>query len=79
MRFVQMRYACNHRLRHAVHHWAWNATRRDPRAALLYAAMRERGLSHARALRGVADRMLKLAITLLEKGELYDEALRAAA
>lgn len=79
MRFVQMRYACNHRLRHAVHHWAWNAARRDPRAALLYEAMRERGLSHARALRGVADRMLKLATTLLEKGELYDEALRAAA
>jgi hypothetical protein len=79
MHFVLMRMACNHRLRHAVHHWAWNASLYDPRAAALYKAMRERGHSHARALRGVADRMLKLLITLLEKGQPYDASLRNAA
>ena len=39
-RFVHMRYACNRRLRNAVHHWAWNATRVDPHFARLYKDMR---------------------------------------
>lgn len=77
-RVVQMRYACNPRLRNAMHHWAWNATLNDPYYARLYQAMRARGLNHARALRGVGDRLLKLAVVLLERGTLYDPSCRAA-
>ena len=78
-RFVHMRYACNRRLRNAVHHWAWNATLVDPHFARLYTDMRGRGLTHARALRGVADRLLNVAVAVLKKGTPYDASLRAAA
>lgn len=78
-RFVHMRHACNHRLRNAVHHWAWNATLVDLHFARLYENMRGRGLTHARALRGVADRLLNVAVVVLKKGTLYDASLRTAA
>ena len=78
-RFVHMRHACNRRLRNAVHHWAWNATLVDPHFARLYKDMRGRGLTHARALRGVADRLLHVTVVVLKQGTLYDASLRAAA
>jgi len=78
-RFVHMRYACNRRLRYAVHQWAWNATLVDPHFARLYKAMRTRGLTHGRALRGVADRMLNVTVAVLRSGALYDASLKAAA
>lgn len=79
IRVVQMRHACNPRLRYAMHHWAWNAARNDPYYAGRYKAMRGRGLTHGRALRGIADRLLKLAVVLLETGTLYDPAVRKVA
>ena len=78
-RFVHMRYACNRRLRNAVHHWAWNATLVDPHFACLYKDMRGRGLTHARALRGVGDRLLAVTVAALKKGSPYDPSLRATA
>ena len=78
-RFVHMRYACNRRLRYAVHQWTWNATLVDPHFARLYKAMRTRGLTHGRALRGVADRMLHVTVAVLTRGALYDASLQAAA
>jgi transposase len=78
-RLVHMRYACSRRLRNAVYHWARNAARLDPRFAALYDAMRQRGLTHARALRGIADRLLKLAVLLLARQEPYDPSLRQVA
>jgi len=78
-RFVHMRYACNRRLRNAVHHWAWNASLVDPHFARLYKGMRGRGLTHARALRGVADRLLNVTVAVLRNGTRYDASLRAAA
>jgi transposase len=78
-RLVYMRHACNRRLRNALYYWAWNAARLDPRFAALYDAMRQRGLSHARALRGVADRLLKLAVLLLVKEQPYNRSLREIA
>ena len=78
-RFVHMRYACNRRLRYAVHHWAWGATRVDPRFNRLYQEMRRRGLTHARALRGVADRLLNLTVAVLKSQTPYDSSRRAAA
>jgi transposase len=78
-RLVHMRYACNRRLRNAVHHWAWNATLVDPHFARLYRNMRGRGLTHARALRGVGDRLLNVTVAVLKTGAAYDSSLRAAA
>jgi transposase len=78
-RFVHMRYACNRRLRNAVHHWAWNATLVDPHFDRLYKDMRARGLTHARALRGVADRLLNVTVAVLKRGTPYDASSRAAA
>ena len=43
-----------------------------PRAASRYAALRQRGHSHGRALRGVADRLLGLACVLLQRQTLFD-------
>ena len=51
---VIMRYAAHVRLRRAVYHWARNATQHDPKSKARYAAFRQRGHSHGRALRGVA-------------------------
>jgi transposase len=78
-RFVHMRRTCNHRLRNAVHHWAWNATLVDPHFARLYKDMRSHGLTHARALRGVADRLLNVTVAVLKNATLYDASLRRAA
>lgn len=78
-RAVHMRYACNRRLRNAVHHWAWNATLVEPHFDRLYKGMRDRGLSHARALRGVADRLLHVTVAVLRNGTCYDASLRTAA
>ena len=79
LRMVTMRRACNERLRHALRQWAFNATRLDPRAAAQYKALRSKGHTHARALRGVIDRLLKLLVAMLENGRPYDPSLRLVA
>ena len=56
---VIMRYASHVRLRNVVYHWARVATQHDPKSRERYAALRRRGKSHGRALRGVADRLLR--------------------
>lgn len=73
-RTVSMRYACNGRLRNAAYHWARVGTQRDPASRAYYASLRARGHSHGRALRSVADRLLRILITLLERGQLFDPA-----
>src|SRR4029077_19182410 len=50
---VIMRYAAHVRLRNVVYHWARVATQHDPKCRARYAALRGRGHSHGRALRGV--------------------------
>lgn len=75
---VSMRRACIPRLREAVYHWARVATQHDPRTKAHYATLRSKGRSHGRALRGVADRLLKLLISMLTSGQPYDPARRLA-
>ncbi len=53
--FVVRRLACNARLERALYHWARVASQRDPVSRKRYAALRQRGLSHGRALRTVGD------------------------
>src|SRR5580692_8680437 len=69
---VVMRHAAHARLREAVFHWARVAVQNDPKSKSRYEALRARGHSYGRALRGVADRMLGVACVLLERRELFD-------
>jgi transposase len=70
-RTVSMRYACNHRLRQALHWWGHSASQSDPRDKALYTAHRDKGQSHARAVRAVMDRRLNVLMACLESGRLY--------
>jgi transposase len=69
---VIMRYAAHVRLRNTIYHWARVATQHDPKSRARYAALRKRGHSHGRALRGVADRLLGLVCVLLQRQTLFD-------
>jgi hypothetical protein len=55
-------------------HWARLATQHDVLSRRRYAALRQRGHSHGRALRTVADRSLSVTCTLLEQQTLFDPA-----
>lgn len=69
---VVRRHACNERLRTAVYHWGRVAIQHDPVSRQRYAELRRRGHSHGRALRSVADRLLYVLCTLLERQSLFD-------
>jgi transposase len=69
---VTMRYACNRYLREAAYHWGRTAAQKDPTTRTYYQSLRSRGHSHARALRSVVDRCLRILFALLKHGELFD-------
>jgi transposase len=69
---VVMRYAAQTRLRNAVFHWARVAVLNDPKCRGRYEALRARGHSYGRALRGVADQLLGVACVLLQRRVLFD-------
>jgi transposase len=77
--FVHMRYACKRRLRQAVYHWARTSLQHDPAARAYYDRLRARGHNHARSLRSVADRWLRILVAMLRRGTLYDSSRFAAA
>lgn len=68
---VVMRRACNNRLRHVMHVVAFNSLR-DRRFRLIYDRQRARGHTHSRALRKVADSMLRVLCACLKNGTLYE-------
>ena len=70
---VSMRYAAHPRLRNAVFYWM-RAAVHNPGIRDRYEALRKRGHSYGRALRGVADRLLELACILLQRRQLFDPA-----
>jgi transposase len=79
---VIMRQACHMRLRGAVYHWARVAIQHDQLSRRRYAALRQRGHSHGRALRSVADRLLAVACAMLTRQAMFNpeySARRAAA
>lgn len=76
---VKRRHAANRRLRNAVWHWARVAIQCDPQSRRKYRALRERGHRHARALRGVADRLLYVACAMLRDGTCYQADRPSAA
>lgn len=72
LHLVQMRYACKPRLRQALFHWARVSIAHDHTARSYYDTLRHRGHGHARALRSVADRWLRILLAMLRTGTLYD-------
>ena len=77
--FVHMRYACKRRLRQALYHWSRTSIQRDVAARAYYDRLRERGHAHARALRSVADRWLRILVAMLKTRTLYDPSRFASA
>ena len=75
-RVVVQRWACNRRLRQAVHHWARISVQHDPRSKEQYERLRAAGKRHGRALRGVGDRLLAVLPAMLRNRELYDPERR---
>jgi len=75
---VIRRHACNDRLQKAVYHWARVAIQHDPTSRRQYAALRQRGHSHGRALRSVGDRLLSVLCTLLQRQVLFDPDYKTA-
>ena len=75
---IVMRYACNEPLRNALYHWSRCSMQKDARAKQHYAELRQRGHSHGRALRGLADRNLAMLMSMLKSGTLYDPAKRGS-
>jgi len=78
-RMVQMRYACHPRVRAAFYWWGMGAIQRDACSRRHYDELRARGHGHARALRGVVDRLLAVLVAMLKDGTLYDANRRRAA
>lgn len=75
-RDVQMRYACHARLRVALYHWGRVSVQHDPRSRIHYSQLRQRGHSHARALRGVVDRLLAMLMAMLRTQTCYEPSRR---
>jgi len=76
---VQMRYACNERLRDALYYWSLSSSQWDPKSKALYAAQRNKGHKLGRALRGIADRLLDVLISMLRHRTLFDPQRRVVA
>jgi transposase len=75
---VFRRMSCNPRLRTALHYWTGNAVLKDSHWKSRYARARAAGHSHARALRGIGDRLLAVMITILKTNTPYDPERRRA-
>ena len=72
---VRWRRACNKHLRYAVHLWADLSRASCPWAATYYRAQRERGKSHAAALRCLGNRWLKILWAMWQRRTLYNADL----
>lgn len=69
---VQMRRACNPRLRQAMYHCSRIAMQRDAACRQRYRTLRSHGKTHGDALRRLADHLLLVTCALLRTGQLYD-------
>ncbi len=78
-RRVLMRRACHRRLRNAVYHMARIFMHRDPDGRVRYDALRARGHSHGRALRQLADHLLRVLSAMLRTGSTYRPSIPSPA
>ena len=74
---VQRRLAANRRLVDAACHWAMIAVQHDAVSKANCQALRSRGHKHARALRSVADRLLRVVCRMIETGQTFDPEKRS--
>jgi transposase len=75
-RMVSIRHACSARIRQAVFYWSTRSLMFDSQSRQHYDRLRAAGHAHARALRGVADRLLAVLIAILKSGIPYDAGRR---
>jgi transposase len=73
---INMRHACSPRLRRAVYYWASTSINCDSRSRQQYDALRTSGHHHARALRGLADRLLRVLISILKQQTTFSRLRR---
>lgn len=72
---VHIRRKCNKHLRHAVHLFADKSRARSSWAAVYYDTLRQRGMTHAQALRCLGQRWLKIIWKMWQSHSPYDPAL----
>lgn len=72
---VHLRRKCNKHLRHAIHLFADKSRAQSSWAAVYYAALRQRGMTHAQALRCLGQRWLKIIWKMWQTRSSYDPAL----
>jgi transposase len=77
IRKTLLRRSCSHTLRAAVHLWANLSRAKCAWAQAYYAAHRQKGQSHACALRCLGQRWLKILWKMWQSRTRYDEALHA--
>ena len=76
--FVTRRMAVHPRLRDAVYYWAFAAVQRDETLKRKYHSLRQRGHTHGRALRSIADRLISVLCAMLRNRTTYDKSMRGA-
>jgi len=69
---ARIRWACDKVLRHTVHLWVDYSRKKSPWAQTYYKHKRQRGHSHASALRCLGKRWLKVLWRLWQDGTCYD-------
>jgi transposase len=74
---VHLRRHCNKSLRHTVHLWANLSRQSCAWASVYYEQLRQRGKSHACALRCLGQRWLKILWKMWQTGAAYDAELHA--
>jgi len=77
IRKAKIRRHCNSHLRHAVHLWSDCSRKFCAWAQAYYRAQRDKGKSHACALRSLGQRWLKILWKMWQSGRPYDETLHA--
>jgi len=77
IRKAQVRWHCNKLLRATVHLWADLSRRQCPWAQIYYKAARDRGKTHAAALRCLGQRWLKILWKMWQTHTRYDAELHA--
>jgi len=70
---VRFRYACNKRMRYAVHWLAFISLRQSEWAGAYYRSQRARGHSHHQALRALGAKWLKIIFVMWRDRTPYDE------
>ena len=71
---TRIRRRCNKYLRNILHLYAWCSTRACLWAKAYYELCKERGDSHATALRKLADKWLRIIYRMLQTGQPYEDS-----